>query len=73
MPDATTELSDATKGLARGEARNFAVIWVEAYQEARNVAMGEGLPEALVLHSARQVADEVFNRYMQRLIEGEVG
>lgn len=62
-----------TKGLAPNNTPNSAAIRVEAYQEARNVAMGEGLPEALVLHSARQVADEVFNRYMQRLVEGEVG
>ena len=72
MTNGARELSDATIAWARGEARNFAVIWVEAYEEARNVAMGKGLPEAFVLRCAQQVADEVFNHYMRRLEEGEV-
>ena len=58
MPDAARELSDATIG------------W--AHSEARNVAMGRGLPEAFVLHCAQQVADEVFHRYMRRLEDGEI-
>lgn len=72
MPDAARELSDATIGWAHSEARNLAIIWVEAYQEARNVAMGRGLPEAFVLHCAQQVADEVFHRHMRRLEDGEI-
>lgn len=72
-PDAATESNDATKGWARGEAHNFAVVWIEAYLEASKVAMDRRLPKSLVLRCARQVANEVLNRYMQRLEDGKVG
>ena len=72
MTGPTRELSDATIEWARDVAHNFAVIWVEAYLEARKVAMSKGLPETPVLNCAQQVADEVFNRYMQRLEDGEI-
>ena len=72
MTSTTRELSDATIEWARGVAHNFAVIWVAAYLEAQNVTMSRGLPEGPVLNCAQQVADEVFNRYMQRLEDGEI-
>ena len=64
--------SNATIEMIKNEANDFATVWVTAYEEARNVVMAKGLPEVPVLHCAEQVADEVFNRYMQRIEEGEV-
>ena len=51
---------------------NSAAIWVEASLKARNVATSRGLPKAIALHCAQQVADEVFHRHMQRLEDGEI-
>ena len=54
------------------EPPNSAAIWAEASLKARNVATNKGLPKAMAMHCAQQVADEVFNRYMQLLEDGEI-
>lgn len=64
-------LSPAAEERVKGEARDFATVWLMGYEEARNVVRVKGLPEELVLHGAQMAADAVLNRYMQRLAESE--
>ena len=64
-------LSPAAQERVTKEAGGLATVWLSAYEEARNVAMGKGLPEGAVGHCAQMVADEVFNLYMQRIGDGE--
>lgn len=64
-------LSAAAEERVKEEGRDFATVWLLGYEEARNIVRAKGLPEVAVLHCAQIVADEVFNRYILRLVESE--
>ena len=69
----TNEMSNAQQTAVTDEARQFATVWLLAYEETRRVLMEKGLPQQQVVRCAELIADEIFNRHLLRLGESEVG